>query len=308
MTVTEPSAGGAPTGRPPGEARPGAADRASAPAAASAGTPRSSRAGRNLPVAIGVGLALGAIVILSLFVRKEAFVVVAAVAVAVAMTELAAALRRQATAIPLWALVPGSAAIVVAAYVAGATGAVVALILTAGVAVAARMRGATAGFLRDVAASVFALVWVPILASFAMLLLRPHDGAWRVLVFMLLVVCNDVGGYAAGVLFGRHPLAPGISPKKSWEGAGGSVLLSSVAGAIAVPAALGGPWWVGVVLGVATVMSATFGDLAESMVKRDLGLKDMGTMLPGHGGLMDRLDSLLPSAPVAFAILAVLVS
>ncbi|MGN6688879.1 MAG: phosphatidate cytidylyltransferase [Actinomycetales bacterium] len=299
MTVTEPAAEGA-RRRTLGEAR-----QTSSPAAA--GThPR--RAGRNLPVAIGVGALLGAVVLVSLFVRREAFVVVAAVAVSGAMAELAAALRHQATSVPLKALVPGSAAIVVAGFVAGADGVLVAAVLTAGAVVALRMRGATAGFLRDVATSVFALVWVPVLASFAMLLLRPDDGARRVLVFILLVVCNDVGGYTAGVLFGRHPLAPAISPKKSWEGAAGSLVFACVGGSLAVPLALQGPWLAGLVLGIATVVSATFGDLAESMVKRDLGIKDMGHLLPGHGGLMDRLDSLLPSAPVAFAILAVFVA
>jgi phosphatidate cytidylyltransferase len=118
------------------------------------------------------------------------------------------------------------------------------------------------------------------------------------------VVCNDTGGYASGVLFGRHPMAPKISPKKSWEGLGGSIVLAGAAGAVGMDLMLHGKPWQGAVLGVAVVASATLGDLCESMIKRDLGIKDMGNLLPGHGGIMDRLDSLLPTAPVVYLLLS----
>ena len=138
-------------------------------------------------------------------------------------------------------------------------------------------------------------------------MLVPEDGATRVLFFIATVVASDVGGYAAGVLFGKHPMAPSISPKKSWEGMAGSVLACMLVGAPPIIAlALDGPWWGGLLFGAALATSATLGDLAESLIKRDLGIKDMGDLLPGHGGLMDRLDSLLPSAAVAYLLLAVL--
>ena len=124
---------------------------------------------------------------------------------------------------------------------------------------------------------------------------------------MLCVVASDIGGYAAGVLAGRHPMAPSISPKKSWEGFAGSQAAGMVAGALCVVFLLGGPWWAGVLTGALLVVSATLGDLVESMIKRDLGIKDMGTLLPGHGGLMDRLDSLLPTAVVAWVALSLVV-
>ena len=109
---------------------------------------------------------------------------------------------------------------------------------------------------------------------------------------------SDIGGYAAGVLFGKHPMAPSVSPKKSWEGFAGSVVACVVGGvALVVRWLLDGPWWAGVVLGAVAAVGATLGDLCESMIKRDLGIKDMGSILPGHGGLMDRLDSLLHRRP-----------
>ena len=140
-----------------------------------------------------------------------------------------------------------------------------------------------------------------------MLLLQPDDGQWRVLTCILVVAASDTGGYVAGVLAGRHPMAPTVSPKKSWEGFVGSVVACLVVGVLAVVLTLDGDWRAGAVLGAAAVVTATLGDLGESMIKRDLGRKDMSTLLPGHGGIMDRLDSLLPTVPVAWLILTALV-
>jgi phosphatidate cytidylyltransferase len=149
-------------------------------------------------------------------------------------------------------------------------------------------------------------MYVPLLAGFAVLLLIPHDGGARVLAFIATVVASDVGGYAAGVLFGKHAMAPSISPKKSWEGFAGSVTACMIMATPILALALDAPWWGGLVFGAAIAVSATIGDLGESLIKRDLGIKDMGHLLPGHGGLMDRLDSLLPSAALAYLLLSVL--
>jgi phosphatidate cytidylyltransferase len=140
-----------------------------------------------------------------------------------------------------------------------------------------------------------------------MLMLAQAQGPDRIVVLILTTVCSDVGGYAVGVLAGRHPMAPRISPKKSWEGFAGSVVACVVGASLSAHWLLGTQWWQGAVLGLAIVLTATLGDLAESMVKRDLGIKDMGKLLPGHGGMLDRLDSLIPSAPVAFVLLTVFV-
>jgi phosphatidate cytidylyltransferase len=163
------------------------------------------------------------------------------------------------------------------------------------------------GLLADLGGGLLCLVYVGYLAGFAALLLAPHDGDRRVTAFIATVVASDVGGYAFGVVFGKHLMAPVISPKKSWEGFAGSTLACAVCGALIVDLLLHGQWWQGVLFGLATVCTATLGDLGESMIKRDIGVKDMGSLLPGHGGLMDRLDSLLPTAPVAWLLLAAFV-
>jgi phosphatidate cytidylyltransferase len=163
------------------------------------------------------------------------------------------------------------------------------------------------GFLRDLAAATFTATYVPFLAGFAALMAVPDDGPRRITAYIAVVVCSDVGGFAAGVLFGKHAMAPTVSPKKSWEGFAGSLVACAVAGGIFFTTLFDVSPLLGVGYGIAIVLSATLGDLGESMVKRDIGIKDMGTLLPGHGGIMDRLDSLLPTAPVAWLLLAAFV-
>ena len=168
-----------------------------------------------------------------------------------------------------------------------------------------RIRLGTEGYVRDVSASIFVAAYVPFVAGFVMLTLAADDGPKRVLVFILLTVANDIGGYAAGVFFGRHPIAAQISPKKSWEGFAGSLVLQSAVGAATFVLLLDAPWWQGVLAGVVLTVTATAGDFSESAIKRDLGIKDMGRLLPGHGGMMDRLDSLIPNAFASWVIFTV---
>lgn len=269
---------------------------------------KASRAGRDLPVAVGVGVGLAAGVLASLLIWKPAFLAVIVAAVLVGLWELAGALRSGRIHAPVVPVLAGGLALPPAAYLAGVEGLVLALTLSvAAVWVWRTAAGPLVGALRDVAGGVFAVAYVALLAAFAALMLAEPDGHLRVVVFILVVVFSDIGGYALGVLIGKHPMAPSISPKKSWEGLAGSVGASVLAGAVSVPLLLGGPWWAGIVLGAALAAAATTGDLAESTLKRDLGIKDMSTLLPGHGGLMDRLDSLLVGAPLAWGLLAVLV-
>ncbi|HEY9375479.1 MAG TPA: phosphatidate cytidylyltransferase [Jiangellaceae bacterium] len=274
---------------------------------APATVPGHGRAGRDLRAATAVGLGLAALVLGTLFFWKPAFVGLAVVAITVAGWELSAALARHGVRIPLVPILLGSVLMLVGAYVGGDGTLVVALGLTIVAIVVWRLGESAPGYLRDVTAGILVAVYVPFLASFAMLLLQPDDGPWRVLTCILVVAASDTGGYIAGVLAGRHPMAPTVSPKKSWEGFAGSVLACLAVGVFAVVVALDGDWWAGAALGAAAVLTATLGDLGESMIKRDLGLKDMSTLLPGHGGIMDRLDSLLPTAPVAWLILTALV-
>jgi phosphatidate cytidylyltransferase len=265
-----------------------------------------SRAGRNLRAAIGVGLSLGAVIIASLLVWRPLFLGVLVAAVLVGVYELTKALEKGGFRAPLIPLLVGGVVTEALAWTRGPTGLVVGFLVTALAVLLWRLADGPAGYLRDASAGVLADLYVPLLAGFAVLLLVPDDGATRVFLFIATVVASDVGGYAAGVLFGKHPMAPSISPKKSWEGMAGSVLACMLVATPIIALALDGPWWGGLLFGASLAVSATLGDLAESLIKRDLGIKDMGDLLPGHGGLMDRLDSLLPSAAVAYLLLAVL--
>ena len=264
------------------------------------------RAGRNLGAAVGVGLSLGAVIIASLLIWRPAFVGVVTAAVLVGVVELTRALSAGRFRPPLLPLLIGSLAMEGLAWSRGATGLVVGFLLTVFAVVLWRLADGPTGYLKDASSGVLVAVYVPLLAGFAVLLLVPDDGAARVLTFIATVVASDVGGYAAGVLFGKHPMAPSISPKKSWEGFAGSVTACMIVATLLLAFTFHAPWWSGLVFGASLAVSATIGDLGESLIKRDLGIKDMGNLLPGHGGLMDRLDSLLPSAAVAYLLLSIL--
>ncbi len=267
-----------------------------------------SRAGRNLASAILVGLGLSTIILVPLLTVRQTFVGVLAAATAFATWELRDALRRGAgIEVPLPVLLVGGQAMIWLSWPFGLRGLALAFAATALGCLVWRMRAGAAHYLRDVSAGLFTAVYVPLFCSFVVILTVAPDGVGRVLTYMLCVVASDVGGYAVGVLFGRHPMAPTISPKKSWEGFAGSQLLGMATGAVCVALMLGGSWWQGALTGALLVVVATLGDLVESLVKRDLGIKDMGRLLPGHGGLMDRLDSMLPTAVVAYLVLGLLV-
>lgn len=329
---------------------------------------KTSRAGRNLPVAIGVGALLAGVVIGSLFLWRPAFVAVLGATACVGVWEMVQAYsapRRvvpvdpsappegaapagpatsrglAATAVrpseartdaradapsdagaddqatagrvlgpraepPLIPLLGGCAAMAVLAYFGGIESLSLGLLITVLAVTVWRLSDGPAGFARDVAAATLIAAYVPFLLFFGILLAVAHDGEWRVFSVLAMIVLSDTGGYAAGVFFGKHTMAPSISPKKSWEGLVGSLAATGIGGAFLVHYLLDQPYWHGIVLGIAVSAAAVVGDLAESLLKRDLGIKDMSSLLPGHGGLMDRLDSVVFAAPVAFALLAVL--
>ncbi|MCX5046218.1 phosphatidate cytidylyltransferase [Aldersonia sp. NBC_00410] len=279
-----------------------------APAAPGAKT---SRAGRDLPAALAVGLGLGVGCILLLVFAPKVFLGVIAAAMAVATWEVTKRLIEADVLVPRIPMLLGGQAIMWLAWPWGPEGVVGAFGVTTVVIMVWRLLGHGAGtaprnFLRDTAVGIFVLAWIPLFAAFGILTLLADDGNLRILVFMICVVCSDVGGYTAGVLFGKHPMVPAISPKKSWEGFAGSLLFCVVGAVLTTILILDGDPAVGIVLGVALVLAATLGDLIESQVKRDLQIKDMGTLLPGHGGIMDRLDSLLPAAVVSWLVFTTL--
>ncbi len=262
-----------------------------------------SRTGRNLPVAIGVGAVLGGLVFLTLLTVKATFLIYVAVAIAIALTELAGAFAKRDIEIPVIPVAAGGAAILTCMYWLGSRATLAALALTVVVIFAWRLPGGPSGYVKDVTAGVFALLYLPFLASFVAAMLAPADGPRRVLTFIILTVCSDIGGYFAGITLGRHLMAPVISPKKTWEGFAGSAVACLVAGWLCVTLLLHGHAWQGLLIGAAAVLAAILGDLVESVIKRDLDIKDMGTLLPGHGGVLERLDSLLIVAPVAWLLL-----
>jgi phosphatidate cytidylyltransferase len=273
--------------------------------------PQGIKTGRNLPAAIGVGAALGGVALLTLLTVKATFIPYMGAALGIALHELDASLKTRGIRIPVIPVAVGVAAMLVAGYwlAGGAVAAVFALTLVA--ILAWRMPGGTDGYVRDVSAGVFAVAYLGLLGSAVSAMLAAHDGGLRALVWVIVTICSDIGGYFAGITLARnggHKMAPIISPKKTWEGLSGSALLSLGAGAILLPVLLHGQWWQGIIVGAGILAAAVIGDLAESIIKRDLDIKDMGSLLPGHGGILDRIDSLLVSAPAAWLLLSLFLS
>ncbi|WP_426998769.1 phosphatidate cytidylyltransferase [Pseudarthrobacter sp. N5] len=282
--------------------------------------PRSNptpQAGRNLPAAIAVGLAMLFAVLGGLLFLPLGFAAVTTAFAVFGVWEIFRALEANGTRLPIVPVMTGTVAMPLAAYFGGLESLLFAVLLSSVAVLLWRSIEGAAGSARSIFAGVFTLVWVPFLISFAVLPLHAAggptpvgtwpggtvpEGAWQVVVMLLLVVSNDTFGYLIGASLGKHPMAPKISPKKSWEGFGGSIAGAMVIGVPASIFLLGKPWWVGVVLAVGMVAASTAGDLAESMVKRELGVKDMSSILPGHGGVMDRLDSIVFASPVAFVL------
>jgi phosphatidate cytidylyltransferase len=239
-------------------------------------------------------------VLLAVYLVKWVFVGVIAVFLGIAIRELSVALAGRGIKVPFVPVATGGLAMLIVSYTSGPRGLLAAFSLTVLFVLVWRMPAGARRYVQDTMAGVLAVVYVPFLAGFAVLLLASEDGADRVITFMAITVSSDIGGFFAGSFLGRHQLAPSISPKKTWEGLAGSALTCMAIGALLLPLLLDGHLWQGLVLGAAVVCSATLGDLIESMIKRDLGIKDMGRLLPEHGGVLDRLDSLLVTAPVVW--------
>lgn len=269
-----------------------------------------ARAGRNLFIAVGTGLLFGAVFLASLLLVEQAFVVLVAVLVSVALVELASAFRVAGRRVPRVGVVLGGLTIVAGAYFWHAEGMLIglfagSLLLTVWRLIEGlmpRYETPPRTLVRDVFSGLFTLVYVAFLASFTLLLVEGEHGQWWVLALVLIVVSVDTGAYAAGVTLGKHKMTPRISPNKTWEGFAGAAVVGATAGVIVSITALDQPWWVGVLLGGVVLFTATGGDLTESLIKRNLGVKDMSTWVPGHGGFLDRLDSLLPSAVGVYGV------
>lgn len=277
----------------------------SPPAATPVEEKAGSRAGRNLPVAIAVGVGLGGLCLLTLFTYKWLFGVLAMVAICIGIWELTKAFGLNDIQVARTPLYVGAVAMVPMAYNFGIIGVLMVYGLLVLSAMIWRIRRGVDGYVKDLTATIFIASYLPFMLGFVILMLAQPRGPQLIVIFVCLTISNDIGGYAAGVLFGKHPIAPQVSPKKSWEGFAGSVLLQAIVGAGLFVWLLQAPWWQGVIAGVIMSITATAGDFAESAIKRDLGVKDLGNILPGHGGLMDRLDSLVPNAFVAWLLFSI---
>jgi phosphatidate cytidylyltransferase len=264
-----------------------------------------SRAGRNLPAAIVVGVLLVAIALASLYFQVWVFVVLIVVAIFLGTDELANALGSRGIRLTKFPLLIAAVVMPVLGFWLGPAAALMGFGLLFLFTLVFRLfQHGTEDFVRDATASSFVLAYAPLMGGFAALIAASPDGADRVLTFIVLSIASDIGGYAAGVLFGKHPMAPRISPKKSWEGFAGSVTLQVILGSVLFVWLLEADWWKGAIVGALMTVTATLGDFLESAIKRDMGLKDMSNMLPGHGGVMDRLDSLIPNTVVAYTLFA----
>ncbi|MEO6825811.1 MAG: phosphatidate cytidylyltransferase [Microbacteriaceae bacterium] len=269
-----------------------------------------ARTGRNLILAILIGVGLGLVTLFSLIVVKELFVLFAMVVSGFAAFEFSGALRASGRRVPRIPSTVAAVLLIPLAYYADAQGAWLA-VLGAIIALSIwrlveqffdRFRTSPTALWRDLRSTALVQVYVPFLASFAVVLVHQDEGQWWALAFLVLVIAVDTGAYASGLSFGKHPMVPSISPKKTWEGFAGAALVSIIAGILLATLMLHQPWWFGPILGATILASATIGDLSESLIKRDLGIKDMSSWLPGHGGFLDRVDSILPSALAAYAL------
>lgn len=262
-----------------------------------------ARAGRNVPVATAIGVGLVGLLLITLSFDRVLFTILVALVMVPSIIEFSRATASIGVQIDRILLSIAAISIVVAAWYHDFEGLSIALVVSTPVVLIVLLRSGTENFLRKASASLFTLLYLPLPAAFVVLLAHPADGRARVMIFIVAVSLSDIGGWVFGVLFGRHPLAKNISPKKSWEGALGSIVLSVIGTSILFAVWFDQPWWNGALLAVVSVVTGTSGDLIESALKRDIGIKDMGNFLPGHGGFLDRLDSLLITAPFAYLII-----
>jgi phosphatidate cytidylyltransferase len=262
-----------------------------------------SRTGRNLPLATGVGAVLGGAALATLLTVKATFLIYMGVALIIALRELGTALHTRGILVPFIPVLLGGAALLTCTYWLGGAGTLGALSVTVLAVLAWCLFSGTTSYIQDASAGIFVVAYLPLLGAAVAAMLAPANGGRQVLAFIIVTICSDIGGYFAGIFLGKHKLAPVISPKKTWEGLGGSLAACLIAGWLSLVYLLHDHYWQGLLLGAAVTVAAIIGDLVESKIKRDLGIKDMGTLLPGHGGILDRIDSLLFAAPIAWLLL-----
>jgi phosphatidate cytidylyltransferase len=258
------------------------------------------RAGRKLLPSILVSLTLLTLIFGSIYLEPLLFLALICIVIMLGVRELAHAYRTGGIELPDLPIMAAAFIILLASWFGDTEGLAVSTGLVIPVLMCLLLLASQKDFIKRSTSAVFAVFYLAVLGGFILLLANNDDGGKRILALVILIACNDTFAYFAGVLFGKHKMAPTISPKKSWEGLVGGLIASLIGGALIFHYSFGVSWYVGVAVGAMTVVTATCGDLIESAIKRDLAIKDMSNLLPGHGGIMDRLDSALFTAPAVW--------
>ncbi len=264
--------------------------------------PQVGRTGRNLPLATAVGVGLAGLLVLSLFISPDVFAILASIVMMLAVRELISALISELPAATRYLVYLAAPVIVLSAFYGGAAWLLISFVTSVFLVLVTRLPQGHEKYVSNTSRAIFILAYAPLMAGFAAMLAASTNGAQKVIAFVLLTAATDIGGFFAGVAFGAHPMAPKISPKKTWEGFIGALVLQVIVGVTLWTFFFKDPWWHGALVGLLMTITATLGDLIESMIKRDLGIKDMSRVLPGHGGIMDRLDSLVVNAFIAWVV------
>ena len=258
------------------------------------------KAGRKLGPSILVSLAILAVVFLTISFAPPLFAIFAWIAILLAGRELTKAYKAGGIELPVNAISVAITLLLAAAWFGRVSGLAVAIAIAIPCVLVYMLLRDPKDFVRKSTAAAFAIFYLAFLGGFILLLAHDKEGLARIFTLVVLVSCNDTFAYIFGVLIGKHPLAPAISPKKTWEGLVGSIIATTIGSALVFQFALDHTWWIGAGIGLVAVVTSTCGDLIESAVKRDLAIKDMGTILPGHGGILDRIDSVLFTGPAVW--------
>jgi phosphatidate cytidylyltransferase len=265
------------------------------------------RAGRKLIPSIFVSLLLLGLIFGTIAISPLLFFALIWIVIMIGIREIAHAYRKGGIDLPDYVLMIAATVLLVATWNGNTQGLAVSAGLTIPILMFALLLVSQKDFIKRSTSAVFITFYLAVLGGFILLLANDQDGALRIFALVALIACNDTFAYFAGVLIGKHKLAPSISPKKSWEGLIGGAVAAVIGGAAIFHYLFETNWIIGAAIGLMTVITATCGDLIESAIKRDLAIKDMSNLLPGHGGIMDRLDSALFTAPAvwfAFELIA----
>ncbi len=265
------------------------------------------RAGRKLIPSIFVSLLLLGLIFGTIAIAPLLFFALIWIVIMIGIREIAHAYRKGGIDLPDYVLMIAATVLLVATWSGNTQGLAVSAGLTIPILMFALLLISQKDFIKRSTSAVFITFYLAVLGGFILLLANDPDGALRIFALVALIACNDTFAYFAGVLIGKHKLAPSISPKKSWEGLIGGAVAAVIGGAAIFHYLFETNWIIGAAIGLMTVITATCGDLIESAIKRDLAIKDMSNLLPGHGGIMDRLDSALFTAPAvwfAFELIA----